>query len=254
MEKRLGNVKKTVSGILKIIFTISVVITSLILLVQGQFAWIDLLWIVIAHYIIYSVGLEIGYHKLLAHRAFKTSNWIKNVLALVGNLTCHPPVLLWVTIHRLHHATSDKPNDPHSPWYPKRGLLSYVIAGDIKEPIIQPQEFKNDRVLLWLTHNQGWCLWITIAILLMFFDLTTVLVWFAIPSVISPYCLGLANYVTHQGKHNGYDHAQNWYWIEPIAPGMGFHGNHHDEPGTWTLAKKYWWIDLSSIIVKLIKR
>lgn len=254
MEKRLGNlISDLLDNPTKVSWQWAVSIISVVLLIQGQFAWIDLLWVLIAHYVIYLVGLEIGYHKLLAHKAFKTNSWIKNILAFIGNITCHPPVLQWVTIHRLHHATSDGLGDPHSPWVPKRGLLSYLFFTRW-EPMVREYEFKNDKFLIWLTNHQGLCLWFTTAILLSFFDLTTVLVWFAIPSIISPYCLGLANYVTHQGKHNGYDHAQNWYWIEPIAPGMGFHGNHHDKPGTWTLAKKYWWIDLSSIIVKLIKR
>ena len=254
MEKRLGNIIDYITDdFVKISWMWAVSTIAVVFLFQGHFAWIDLLWILVAHYVIYLLGLEVGYHKLLTHKAFKTQGWIKNTLAVIGNVTCHPPVLQWVTIHRLHHATSDKDKDPHSPWHPKRGLLAYVFLTRW-EPMVREHEFKDDRFLIWLTNNQGWCLWLTTAILLMFFDLQTVLVWFAIPSVISPYLLGIANYYTHQGKHNGYDYSRNWYWIEVLTPGMGFHGNHHDEPGAWTLAKKYWWIDLSSIVVKLIKR
>jgi fatty-acid desaturase len=107
---------------------------------------------------------------------------------------------------------------------------------------------------MWFEEHQPHIIWAVSIILYFVIGLKATLIWFALPSLISPYCLGIANYVTHQGKYNGYDYARNWYWIEILAPGMGFHGNHHDTPGTWTLAKKYWWADLSSVIVKLIKR
>jgi sn-1 stearoyl-lipid 9-desaturase len=255
MEKCLGYLKRffgTVDIALRCSWQLIFSCIAMFLILTGQFQLIDIVWVLLAHYVLYTLGLEIGYHKLLTHRSFTTHTVIKNILATIGILTCHPPALQWVALHRLHHGYSDKPKDPHSPWQPKRGLLAYLFL--VKWPSVDfNPEFKNDSYLRWISHNQGTILWLA-TIPLLFVDLKTFLVWFAIPSIISPYCLGIANYYTHQGKHNGYDHARNFYWVELIAPGMGFHGNHHDSGSTWSLAKKYWWIDLSSIVVKLIKR
>ena len=253
MEKCLGNIERgDIRTVFMQLWKVTVAILFLWILFAGQLTWVDVVIVVAVHYVLYTIGLEIGYHKLLAHRAFKTKKWIRNCLVFVGTCLSHPSVLQWVDIHRIHHANSDKPGDPHSPWVPKRSFWKYLF---ISIPTTKnTYEFGKDQTLMWFEEHQPHIIWTISIILVSLFGLKTTLVWFALPSLISPYCLGIANYVTHQGKHNGYDYARNWYWIEILAPGMGFHGNHHDTPGSWSLAKKYWWADLSSVIVKLIKR
>ena len=222
-------------------------------LINQLLSWTDFFIVLGVHWILYLIGLEVGYHKLLSHRAFNTKTWIRNILVFVGTTLSHPPVLSWVDIHRIHHSNSDKPGDPHSPWVPKKGFWNYLLT--TKTPTCRnTYEFYNDRTMLWFETKHELVLWSVSILFVLMFGLKTTLVWYLLPSFISPYCLGIANYVTHQGKYNGYDYARNWYWIEVLTPGMGFHGNHHDTPGSWTLAKKYWWADISSIIVKLIKR
>ena len=250
----MGQINPKVRAHLVGLWRVSVLAVFALFLVTGQINLTDILIIIAVHWVWYMIGLEIGYHKLLAHTAFKTSPTIKYTLAFIGNLLCHPSVLAWVGIHRKHHAYSDKPQDPHSPHYPKQGLLKYLFTTDMYVDNLPAYEFEKDKTLLWIDQHQPHLIYGMTILLLFFLDPKTILIWFAMPSAISPYCLGIANYVTHQGKHNGYDYARNWYWIEILAPGMGFHGNHHDTPGSWSLAKKYWWADVSSVIVKLIKR
>ncbi len=68
----------------------------------GMFVWVTL-------------GLEVGFHRLFAHRAFQTSKplqafwWISALMAGQGSGT------YWLATHRRHHAHSDSPSDPHSP-------------------------------------------------------------------------------------------------------------------------------------------
>jgi stearoyl-CoA desaturase (delta-9 desaturase) len=231
----------------------TVVIIFLWLLFAGQLTWVDAIIVIAVHYVLYTLGLELGYHKLLSHRAFKTKTWIRNILVFIGTCLAHPSVLAWVDIHRIHHSNSDKQGDPHSPWFPQRGFWKYLFLTSLPRTK-NTYEFSKDKTLMWFEEHQPHIIWAVSIILYSVIGLKATLVWFLLPSLISPYCLGIANYITHQGKHNGYDYARNWYWIEILAPGMGFHGNHHDTPGSWTLAKKYWWADVSSIIVKLIKR
>lgn len=254
MEKCLWNIKRgDIRGIFMQLWTATVVGIFLWFLVNGALSWIDAVIVIAVHYVLYTIGLEIGYHKLLSHRAFKTKTWIRNCLVFVGTCLAHPSVLAWVDIHRIHHAHSDKPGDPHSPWVPFQGFLKYLFI-PLPKYTQNTYEFYNDKTLMWFEEHQPHVIWAVSIILCLVIGPKATLIWFLLPSLISPYCLGIANYITHKGKFNGYDYARNWYWIEILAPGMGFHGNHHDTPGSWTLAKKYWWADLSSIIVKLIKR
>ena len=123
MEKRLGNlVKGDIRHIFMQLWKIAVVATVVWYLFNGLFAWSDPVIVIAVHYVLYTIGLEVGYHKLLAHRAFKTKTWIRNCLVFVGTCLAHPSVLAWVDIHRIHHSNSDKPGDPHSPWLPKRSF------------------------------------------------------------------------------------------------------------------------------------
>jgi fatty-acid desaturase len=64
------------------------------------------------------VGLAntVGFHRLLTHRSFKTSPWLKNALAFTAAQYSGSP-LLWVGVHRVHHTLSDSPSDPHTTWH-----------------------------------------------------------------------------------------------------------------------------------------
>lgn len=72
------------------------------------------------------LGNTVGYHRLLTHRSFEAPRWVMGLLVLLGALHSGPP-LGWVALHRLHHARSDGPGDPHSPrdgwWHAHCGWL-----------------------------------------------------------------------------------------------------------------------------------
>ncbi len=60
-------------------------------------------------------GVTIGFHRMLTHRSFKTSAWMRGLLAVMGTMAVEGPVISWVADHRKHHAYSDRLGDPHSP-------------------------------------------------------------------------------------------------------------------------------------------
>ena len=61
------------------------------------------------------VGITVGYHRLLTHRAFATHRWVEYTYAILGSLAVEGPVIGWVSDHRKHHAHADEEGDPHSP-------------------------------------------------------------------------------------------------------------------------------------------
>jgi stearoyl-CoA desaturase (delta-9 desaturase) len=61
------------------------------------------------------LALELGYHRLFAHRAFETTRWMRVLLATGASAGGQGRLLHWVANHRRHHVTSDTPDDPHSP-------------------------------------------------------------------------------------------------------------------------------------------
>jgi stearoyl-CoA desaturase (delta-9 desaturase) len=79
--------------------------------------WVDLadLGILAAMYLVTAVGITVGFHRLLTHRAFATYPWLERAFAVAGSLAVQGSVLDWVADHRRHHAHTDREGDPHSP-------------------------------------------------------------------------------------------------------------------------------------------
>ena len=91
----------------------------------GVLAAIVLLWnravdatdlaILAVMYLITAIGVTVGFHRLLTHRAFQTYPWLERTFAVMGSLSVQGSVMDWVADHRKHHAHADKEGDPHSP-------------------------------------------------------------------------------------------------------------------------------------------
>jgi stearoyl-CoA desaturase (Delta-9 desaturase) len=62
-----------------------------------------------------AVGIEVGYHRMLSHRAFIARPRVQAILAILGAMAMQGPIYFWVTTHRRHHRFADLRNDPHSP-------------------------------------------------------------------------------------------------------------------------------------------
>jgi stearoyl-CoA desaturase (delta-9 desaturase) len=77
--------------------------------------WTDL-GIAAGLYLVSCLGVTVGYHRYFTHGAFKARRPLRIGLAIAGSLAAQGPVIDWVADHRRHHAFSDRPGDPHSPW------------------------------------------------------------------------------------------------------------------------------------------
>src|SRR3954462_1171462 len=71
--------------------------------------------ILLVMYLLTALGVTIGYHRLLTHRAFQTYPWVERTFAVLGSLSVQGSVLDWVADHRKHHAHADAEGAPHSP-------------------------------------------------------------------------------------------------------------------------------------------
>ena len=77
--------------------------------------WTDV-GLAVGFYFLSGFGVTIGFHRYFTHRAFKTGRALRVGLAIAGSLALEGDVITWVADHRRHHAFSDRPGDPHSPW------------------------------------------------------------------------------------------------------------------------------------------
>jgi stearoyl-CoA desaturase (Delta-9 desaturase) len=60
-------------------------------------------------------GISAGYHRLFAHRSFKTTPAIRVLLGIAGSMAGQGGIISWVAMHRRHHEYGDKEGDMHSP-------------------------------------------------------------------------------------------------------------------------------------------
>jgi stearoyl-CoA desaturase (delta-9 desaturase) len=81
----------------------------------NQFVSARDLGIMVFMYLFTSVGITVGFHRLLTHRSFTTPKWLEYAFAFLGSMAVQGPVVAWVADHRKHHAHADEEGDPHSP-------------------------------------------------------------------------------------------------------------------------------------------
>lgn len=116
-----------------------------------------------AGYALNMLGLEIGYHRLFAHRAFESPAPVRALLAVLGSTAAVGPVFGWCLIHRRHHQHSDAPGDPHSPreagllhahagwmWGYTIDMADYRRVTDLLEDPVLFRWARADRYYLWI--------------------------------------------------------------------------------------------------------
>src|SRR5436190_1004319 len=91
------------------------------------FHWTDL-GLLLGMYVLTSLGITVGFHRLFVHRSFETYTWVKFIWAVLGSMAVQGSLFKWVGMHRRHHQYSDTPEDPHSPQHGGRGVLG-VLKG-----------------------------------------------------------------------------------------------------------------------------
>jgi fatty-acid desaturase len=207
-----------------------------------------------------TLGINLGYHRLLTHRALSCPRWLQNALAVMGAccLLESPPV--WVAIHRCHHQHSDSERDPHSP-------EESLFWGYIGWMLVKQQRLKSDQLLdryardlmrdpflAWLDHRNNWgrvaaFTWSgyyvvgLMAALLTGSDLweasrfgVSLLVWGAIVrTVLVWHVTWLANTLDHRVGYCNYetnDNSRNNLLIALLSNGEGWHNNHHADPNS----------------------
>lgn len=108
--------------------------------------WHDLT-LFLSFYVVTTVGIGAGFHRMLTHRGFLAPAPVRFVLLALGSLALEGPPTDWAATHLKHHAKSDHEGDPHSPihgfWHAHVGWL--FSMGQKVEPIYY-RSLQNDRV------------------------------------------------------------------------------------------------------------
>lgn len=186
-----------------------------------------------------SLGIGMGYHRLLTHRAYKTPKWVEYFLTVCATLALQGGPIGWVATHRSHHQNSDKSGDPHSPndggfW----AHLGWIITGEplhAKSTELYPfvPDLRKDKFHSWISEWH----WVPISVvgaLLLFFGGWEYLLWGAfLRTVIGLHATYLVNSATHMWGSRRFatsDRSTNNFWVAMLSFGEGWHNNHHAHP------------------------
>ncbi|MCY7321589.1 MAG: fatty acid desaturase, partial [Phormidesmis sp. CAN_BIN36] len=111
---------------------------AIALLAPWFFSWSALGVAVVLHWLFGSIGICLGYHRLLTHRSFQVPKPLERLITLIGALALQGGPIFWVAGHRQHHLhTEDVDLDPYSAkrgfwwshmlwlFYPQRQFFDY---------------------------------------------------------------------------------------------------------------------------------
>jgi stearoyl-CoA desaturase (delta-9 desaturase) len=231
-----------------------------LLAVVGLFYYWNLSWLLVSllgKYIFANLGLEIGYHRLLSHRSFKTSTAIENVLSFLGIYGGFGPSLTWTANHRVHHKHSDRDGDPHpanDTWKTLFWLNDKVAVnpGVVKDLLRNPfhKWMRDNYFKIWYT---------TLAVSAILFGPQFTLYFFVIPGASGILSGAAINIMCHKFGYRNFktqDQSTNNWWVNLYATfgGSGWHNNHHANPGSYTTKVKWWEWDLDGWVIKYFLR
>lgn len=212
---------------------------------------------VITYWIIGVLGINIGYHRLLSHRSFKTHWFWEQLFSLIGVLTVVGSPLAWVAVHRQHHRSAERPGDPHSPyllgnlraWFGIWNMprLDLKLVRDIRENNFQRELHKKYLLVI--------LIWIGI---LFAYDPLMIIYVFAIPACLCLHSTSAIIVIAHRHGYRPYpdvkDQSRNSWIANLITLGEGWHNTHHAKPYAWNNQERWWEFDIPAYIIKLIKK
>lgn len=231
------------------------IIHALALLAPWFFSWSALGVAIFLHWLFGSIGICLGYHRLLTHRSFQVPKWLEYIITTIGVLALQGGPIFWVAGHRLHHAhPEDEVKDPYSA---RRGFLwSHMLW-----LIYQRKEFfdyeiykryapdiDRDPYYRWL--NQYFLLLqIPLALLLYAVGGWSFVFWGVfVRAVVLWHSTWLINSATHMFGYQAYeveDGSRNLWWAAILTYGEGWHNNHHAQPNVAPAGRKWWEVDVT---------
>lgn len=228
-----------------------------------------LLWISLAAYMLFlPLGTVCGLHRLLSHKAYKTSKFWEYALSIFSIYGTIGSTITWVALHRLHHTTAEKPNDPHSP-YIGRGkgeTLKFDYWQAFKSWVgIWAVDNIPPRYVIDLIHSpfhsfihrHYFKIIALTCVALALINPWLVIFAYAIPACLTLHATSVISVIAHihgYKTHKINDESRNTWIGSLVTLGDGWHNNHHHNPGNWTTKEQWWEIDPCGWFISLIKR
>ena len=184
--------------------------------------------------VITGLGTSLGYHRLLTHRSFRTTPWIKATALAAGAMAVPSRPVDWAARHLEHHAHSDREGDPHSP---ADGFLHAHIGWMLAVSPAKRERYcgrlLDDPIVMLIDRTA--LVWLALGLVLpALVDGWRGLLWGGIVRIaVHNQAMFAVNSVCHafgsQPFATGDESRNNWL-VAALAFGEGWHNNHHAFP------------------------
>lgn len=249
----------------------------------GNFGWFDAIILLTGMWLT-GIGITVGYHRLLTHRAFEAGPITRKALTVLGALSLQEGPLLWCAAHRRHHAYSDREGDPHSPhlhdgsvlgtvrglWYAHVGWLftGHMMAADFEKYV---PDLLADKFACWVQAywevvfvpltmaipallGAGWFAWTGQPI---GEGLFRGFIWGGLARVfLIHHITWSVNSICHLWGSREFaakDESRNNAICALISSGEGWHNNHHAFPTSARLGLRWWQFDNGWQVIRLLE-
>ena len=240
--------------------------------------WSDVIVFLICYFAT-ALGVTVGFHRHLTHRAFKAKRWVRGTLAILGSAAIEGPVISWVADHRKHHTYADVEGDPHSPhvdhghgwkgalrglWHAHVGWLFIHTHRGNKERYAR--DLLEDPLIRFV--DRTFVLWVTVGLLVPFFlgyliggtieaALTGLLWGGAVRMLVVHHVTYSINSLCHFFGRKDFDtgdESRNLLWLSPFTMGESWHNNHHAFPTSYRHGLRGWQLDISAGVIWTLEK
>jgi stearoyl-CoA desaturase (delta-9 desaturase) len=229
-------------------------------------------------YVVTVIGVTVGFHRLLTHRAFRTYPAVRYTLAVMGSMAVEGSVIKWVADHRKHHTFADDDGDPHSPhgggpgiagalrglWHAHMGWLFTTVGradraryakdlvSDRGMRLIDRAELPLLAATLAIPFGLGYALTGTLrgALLgLLWGGLVRIFLLHHVTFSINSIChfFGRRRFATD-------DRSGNVFWLSVASFGESWHHNHHAFPTSAFHGLRRREVDLGGLFIRALER
>jgi stearoyl-CoA desaturase (Delta-9 desaturase) len=229
-------------------------------------------------YLVTGLGVTIGFHRLLTHRSFTAAPALRVVLAVAGSMSFEGDVIGWVAIHRRHHAFTDRPGDPHSPYRygthlagQLRGLAHAHVGWLLRDDPTPADRYAPDMVAdpamrvvsrafpvlcvisLGLPFGLGWAIggWRVALGALLWAGLVRVTLLQHVTWSVNSLCHVFGNRPFTTRRH---DRATNLWPLALLSLGESWHNMHHSDPTCARHGADPRQIDISAAVIRIFER
>ena len=250
-------------------------------LIPDLFSWTGVALVFLGNYVFGSLGVNLGYHRLLTHRGFRCPKWLEYTLAVLGICSLQDSPARWVAIHRMHHQHSDDQPDPHSPlvsflWGHFGWLLLKNRTLRKRETMARyARDLLQDPFYAWLERHRAW-FWVYLAHVVVIFGAgglagwvmtgtapgagrfgLSVLVWGVVVRTVYVWHITWAvNSVSHRWGYQSYetgDNSKNNWVVALLTNGEGWHNNHHACQRSARHGHRWWELDVTYGTIALLR-